>query len=100
MSGLYAVAEHTNLLDLDLDHIAGLHEHLRVAAEADAGGRAGADDDAELAFPVEHVWIRFRYLDRLAARDDARHALRERSGFFGRRRLHLLQVLVVVHAHR
>src|SRR5437762_10625701 len=56
--------------------------------------------DALPIFPVEHVWIRFRYLDRLAARDDARHALRERGGLLGRRRLHFLKVLVVVHTDR
>src|SRR5260221_5802051 len=59
-----------------------------------------ADDDAELAFPVEHAWIRLRHLDRLAGRDDARHAFGERRGLRRHRRLHLLQVLVVVHADR
>ena len=44
----HRVAEHADALDLDLDDVARLQRHLRVARPADAGRRAGQDQVAGL----------------------------------------------------
>src|SRR6478736_5817374 len=43
MSGLYGVAEHAYLIHFHLYDVAWLHEHFRIATEANAGRRAGGD---------------------------------------------------------
>jgi len=42
----HAIAQRPDLRNLDLEHIAGLHPQRRIAAMADAFGRAGRDDIA------------------------------------------------------
>ncbi len=57
-----------------------------------------ADHGAELAFPIDHVGVGRRQTDRGARADDGGDVLREMRRRLGRRRLHLLQVRVIIHA--